>query len=113
MCPVYVSEFGGSALLYCLNHCFVIFGDNEFHLRAMFLSKIEVLNMLQPEGPKSTHLAEEFSVPPRWGPWCRRTVESTRTLARLIERLSWLRIQLYIPIFLFARLSSPPVLTEQ
>ncbi len=61
-----MSEFGGSALLYDFNHCFVIFGDNEFHLRAMFLSKIEVLNMLQPKGPKDTHFAEEFRVPPRW-----------------------------------------------
>ncbi len=97
VCPVYVSQLGGSALFNDFNNRLVVLGDNELHLRAKLLSKIEVFDMLQPEGPKSTHLAEEFSilsVPPRWGPWSRR----------LIERLRFI---------MFASLSSPPMLTEQ
>ncbi len=68
VCPMYVSKFGGSALLYDLDHSFVIFSDNELHPRAIFSGAIEVLNVFQPEGPKNTRLAEEFSVPPRWAP---------------------------------------------
>ena len=62
MCPVYVSEFSGSALLDNLYNRFVVFCNNEFHLRAILSGKIEVLDVFQPEGPKTTHLTEELSI---------------------------------------------------
>ncbi len=34
VCPVYVSKFVGSALLYDLDHGLVVFGHNKFNLRA-------------------------------------------------------------------------------
>ena len=62
MCPVYVSEFSGSAFLDNLYNRLVVLCDNELHLRAILSCKIEVLDMFQPEGPKTTHLTEEFSI---------------------------------------------------
>ena len=62
MCPVYVSEFSGSALFDDLYDRFIVLRDNELDLRAILSCKIKILDVFQPEGPKTTHFTEELSI---------------------------------------------------